>query len=67
MIIRPDVIKLLTEHQVYLTPDTIAELLDHLRAHEKIEAIILLRRETGYGLKEAKDVADALDQIVRNE
>ena len=67
MIIRPDVIKLLNDHQAYLTPDDIANLLDFIQAHKKIEAIVLIRRETSFGLKEAKDIADALEQLVQNE
>jgi ribosomal protein L7/L12 len=51
--------KLLNEHQAYLTPDDIAEVLDLIRAREKITAIWLIRQGTSFGLKAAKDRADA--------
>jgi len=36
-----------------------------IEAGRKIEAIKLIREETGLGLKEAKDMADALDTDAR--
>jgi ribosomal protein L7/L12 len=67
MIIKPAVMKLLHEYHANLTPDDIAEVLDLIRAHEKIYAIKLIRQETSLGLKEAKDIADALEHLIQNE
>ncbi|MBK8285400.1 MAG: ribosomal protein L7/L12 [Ahniella sp.] len=41
--------------------DVQAEILDNLRSGQKIEAIKRLREQTGLGLKECKDLVDALD------
>ncbi len=67
MLIQPAVLKILTTHHVRLTPDEIARLLDLLRARDKIAAIILIRQETSFGLKEAKDVVDALIATIQGE
>jgi ribosomal protein L7/L12 len=67
MIIHPEVLRILNTHQVYLTPDEIAQLLDRLQARENIAAIKLMRQETGLGLKETKDIVDALALIIRPE
>ena len=67
MIIQPEVLSLLNQHQVYLTPDEIAQLLDLLQARENIAAIKLLRQETGFGLKETKDIVDVLALIIHPE
>jgi ribosomal protein L7/L12 len=39
-----------------------AQLLVHLAAGQKIEAIRLYRERTGLGLKEAKDAVEALER-----
>ena len=67
MLIKPAIFKLLNEQRAYLTPDDIAEVLDLLQAREKIQAIKLIRQETSLGLKEAKDIADALEQIIQQD
>ena len=41
--------------------DVQAEILDNLRSGQKIEAIKRLREQTGLGLKECKDLVDALN------
>lgn len=38
------------------------EIYQHLSSGRKIEAIKLIREETGLGLREAKDLADALSE-----
>jgi ribosomal protein L7/L12 len=43
-----------------LDPILVQKLLELIRKGEKIEAIKLFRRETGAGLKEARDVIDLL-------
>jgi hypothetical protein len=43
-----------------LNPILVQKLLELIRKGEKIEAIKLFRRETGAGLKEARDVIDLL-------
>jgi hypothetical protein len=40
---------------------------DHLFGGEKIAAIKQLREETGLGLKEAKDLAEAIEILMRKE
>ena len=44
-----------------IPPDVQAEILDSLHSGHKIEAIKRLREQTGLGLKECKDLVDALD------
>ena len=67
MIIQPEVLHILNTHQAYLTPDDIAQVIDLLRARENIVAIKLIRQETGLGLKESKDIVDALALIIHAE
>ena len=40
------------------------KLLDLVRRGEKIEAIKMLRQETGIGLKEAKDVIEGMEETL---
>ncbi|OCC23836.1 hypothetical protein MB02_08355 [Croceicoccus estronivorus] len=44
--------------------DVQARIRDLLRDHRKIEAIKLLREETGCGLAEAKKTIDAIPQSI---
>lgn len=44
-----------------LTPDIPADVIQAMQRGKKIEAIRLLREHTGLGLKEAKDVVEALN------
>jgi ribosomal protein L7/L12 len=67
MIIKPGVMKLLHEYHAILTSDDIAEVLDLIQTRNKILAIKLIRQETSFGLKEAKDIADALEQLLQND
>lgn len=45
-----------------LTPAQASEVLALLQARQKLEAIKLLRSLTGLGLKETKDVCDAVER-----
>jgi hypothetical protein len=44
-----------------LPPQLRAELLDLLRRNQKVQAVAHCRQVTGLGLKEAKDMVDALE------
>lgn len=44
-----------------LPPDTRNRVLELIRQQKKIQAIKVLREATGYGLKEAKEVVEALE------
>ncbi len=45
-----------------LSPEASSQVMQLLRDNRKIEAIKLIREQTGLGLKEAKDIADALEK-----
>lgn len=44
-----------------LTPEGLWEIQELIRQRKKIHAIKLIRERTGLGLKEAKDLADAME------
>jgi ribosomal protein L7/L12 len=67
MFIDHNILKLLNAYHMKLTPDEVSKLLDLLRQGDKIAAIILIRQESGLGLKDAKDLADSLQALTRNE
>lgn len=47
-----------------LDPAAKAEVIEFIRQDRKIEAIRLVRQQTGQGLKEAKDFVEALSKIL---
>ncbi|MCB9497477.1 MAG: ribosomal protein L7/L12 [Fibrobacteria bacterium] len=49
--------------EIDLPEKEVEQFREALRSGEKIRAIKILREATGLGLKEAKDVVDALDGV----
>lgn len=63
MFIKPEVLQLLKQYEMRLTPDEITDLLDLVQARHIIPAVKLLRLQTSCGLKETVEVVRTLEQL----
>ena len=55
---------LYTRHTAQMTPEVSNQVIQLLRENRKIDAIKLIRETTNLGLKESKDIADGLENLL---
>lgn len=53
-----------TEHRISMSEKGLADFIIAYKSREKITMIKILREETGYGLKESKDIVDRIHEKV---
>ncbi len=65
MDLRTTITSILSDHSITLKPDEMTQVVDLLRAQQKMLAVAWLQKGTSVSLPEAVAVVEAIDQVLK--